>query len=424
MNNVNKNLKPDGVTDDDEPAMNKDLFESLLERKVVMLSEAEGTGTDKSMEEMIFGRRSSISRTPPSRSVQCDRDVATCSESGDMPETVWQDDDQLTSPTFKLMGETTEQEMDTATASSQGKTEVPQDDRDREENYKALKKRKRNTPPPKGKIVKLGTNGEWEQVRIMITKVLNRTRELKKLVNESTKTKVEIKQVTRELACLVETMDKNAKAYEDNRDPPMEKTPRIKVDKSTQTVSMCSSVGIQTEASNIDIEERRAKDKKRSEIQEALRTGDGFAGIEKFLDETWPQGIYTKTGIETLNTTNMTSEGDLALLLNPKNLEGEKKIENLMLVHPDIKDFSTKNIGQIDYAIKTVATKKKGQETKEKTTVLYFLPIDINRDGVNNIEEVYNIITDLLNTMQVHPTDRLKLFVSEGLKYWLCKKNL
>ncbi|KAK9670962.1 hypothetical protein QE152_g41078 [Popillia japonica] len=217
MNNVNKNLKPDGVTgvtDDDEPAMNKDLFESLLERKVVMLSEAEGTGTDKSMEEMIFGRRSSISRTPPSRSVQCDRDVATCSESGDMPETVWQDDDQLTSPTFKLMGETTEQEMDTATASSQGETEVPQDDRDREENYKALKKRKRNTPPPKGKIVKLGTNGEWEQ----------------KLVNESTKTKVEIKQVTRELACLVETMDKNAKAYEDNRDPPMEKTPRIKVD--------------------------------------------------------------------------------------------------------------------------------------------------------------------------------------------------
>ncbi|KAK9670966.1 hypothetical protein QE152_g41073, partial [Popillia japonica] len=139
-------------------------------------------------------------------------------------------------------------------------------------------------------------------------------------------------------------------------------------------------------ASNIDIEERRAKDKKRSEIQEALRTGDGFAGIEKFLDETWPQGIYTKTGIETLNTTNMTSEGDLALLLNPKNLEGEKKIENLMLVHPDIKDFSTKNIGQIDYAIKTVATKKKGQETKEKTTVLYFLPIDINRDGVNNID--------------------------------------
>ncbi|KAK9728087.1 hypothetical protein QE152_g18141 [Popillia japonica] len=287
-----------------------------------------------------------------------------------------------------------------------------------------LKKRKRTTTPLLEKEVKLASaeNGSWDDVSKMVAKVLKRTRELKKLVNESSKTKIEIKQLARELDCLVEILDKKASRYENSLDFPVERISKPKLEKSTQTVSTGCSVGIQTEAKNIEMEKLRAEDRNRNESQVALKTGNGFAGISNFLDKTWPRDLYTRTRIERVDASNMTSDGDFAFLLDPKCIEESKKMESVMMVYPDIKDFIAKNEGQIDYLIKTVATKTRYQETSEKITGLYFIPIEINKEGVNRMEDIYDIIKSLENITQVHPTDKLKLLVAEGLNVGYVRK--
>ncbi|KAK9731789.1 hypothetical protein QE152_g13397 [Popillia japonica] len=170
------------------------------------------------------------------------------------------------------------------------------------------------------------------------------------------------------------------------------------------------------------MEKLRAEDRNRNEIQVALKTGNGFAGISNFLDKTWPRDLYARTRIERVDASNMTSDGDFAFLLDPKCIQESKKMESVMMVYPDIKDFIAKNEGQIDYLIKTVATKTRYQETSEKITGLYFLPIEINKEGVNRMEDIYDIIKSLENIMQVHPTDKLKLLVAEGLNVGYVRK--
>ncbi|KAK9659728.1 hypothetical protein QE152_g41591 [Popillia japonica] len=56
-----------------------------------------------------------------------------------------------------------------------------------------------------------------KEVNSSFAKVLKRTKELEKLVKESTKTKVEIKHVTRELAYLVNNLEKSINKYQAQR---------------------------------------------------------------------------------------------------------------------------------------------------------------------------------------------------------------
>lgn len=84
----NQKTKLDGQTED-EQAINKENFEKKLE------------------EALVFGRRNSIARTPPSTP-----DAAICNAGKSSVETLWQDDDLLTSPTFKLVGKTSVETLD------------------------------------------------------------------------------------------------------------------------------------------------------------------------------------------------------------------------------------------------------------------------------------------------------------------------
>ncbi|KAK9752955.1 hypothetical protein QE152_g3741 [Popillia japonica] len=92
--NSKQNLNQDRETQDDGQAMDRENLERQLE------------------EALVFGRRDSIVRTPPSQvrltgqtSETPPRDALKGSIDRSI-DSMWQDDDLLTSPTFKLIGET------------------------------------------------------------------------------------------------------------------------------------------------------------------------------------------------------------------------------------------------------------------------------------------------------------------------------
>ncbi|KAK9730556.1 hypothetical protein QE152_g14436 [Popillia japonica] len=152
----------------DDEASNKGDFEKRLE------------------EALVFGRRSSLARTPPPTPPT----ITEQQEEDDQ----WQDEEVGGSPIYQLTQE-------------EGLVHV-------------TKKRKLGQmSPAKEREARLESNREdMKEVNSSFAKVLKRTKELEKLVKESTKTKVEIKHVTRELAYLVNNLEKSINKYQAQHD--------------------------------------------------------------------------------------------------------------------------------------------------------------------------------------------------------------
>ncbi|KAK9731766.1 hypothetical protein QE152_g13353 [Popillia japonica] len=118
-----------------------------------------------------------------------------------------------------------------------------------------------------------------------------------------------------------------------------------------------------------------------------------------------------------------------------------------------------RNEGQIDYLTSTTATKRRDRETEEKTTTVFVLPLQINKDGINktttvfvlplqinkdgindmtttvfvlplqinkdginDMQEVYKLLTELKDTYGRHLAGGMNLMVSEGLDQQYTRK--
>lgn len=189
----------------------------------------------------------------------------------------------------------------------------------------------------------------------------------------------------------------------------------------TQTDIPRHSFGTQTEWSNTESDRQRIERNTTKEITEALLGGKGFEGIAGQLDKTWPEKLYKKTEIDSVAKANQRT-GDQAYLLDLGVTEQNLALELFTSMHSELKEIVTKNEGQPDYIIKTVATRTKNQATSEKTTAIYILPLTIDLKGVNNPEDVYNILKELKNTMHVHDTPTLNLILGEGLNTGYVRK--
>lgn len=86
-----------------------------------------------------------------------------------------------------------------------------------------------------------------------------------------------------------------------------------------------------------------------------------------------------------------------------------------MKIHPDLKDVVEKCDGQLDYIVKTVATKTRKQEMSERTSAIYILPLEIDMEGINDMEDVYDMVRRLKLSMHIHSTDKVNVFLGEGL---------
>ncbi|KAK9744560.1 hypothetical protein QE152_g7657 [Popillia japonica] len=168
-----------------------------------------------------------------------------------------------------------------------------------------------------------------------------------------------------------------------------------------------------------------------------LEEEKSFQNLTKIIDVQWPSDMFTNTKLLNWSPTSINFEGDMAILLDPAKAETNGSLKKLSARHPAVLDMVRKNEGQIDYLASTTATKRRNQEVEEKTTSVYILPLQVNTDGINNIQEAYNVLsilplqvnTDGINNIQEaynvlrelkgiykgHPLGRLNIMLSDGL---------
>ncbi|KAI4470019.1 reverse transcriptase [Holotrichia oblita] len=270
--------------------------------------------------------------------------------------------------------------------------------------------------PTKEREARLESNREdMKEVNSSFAKVLKRTKELEKLVKESTKTKVEIKHMTRELAYLVNNLEKSINKYQAQHDCIQHKRHTKALEVGTQTETVGKSVGIQAERSDIELERQKVEAEIRNEFKMALDSDSGFAGLTKLLDQKWPEDMFERTRVVYAGGADLNTESDLALLIDPARVREDKAVYGLLKIHPDLGDVTEKSDGHLDYMVKTVATRTRNQETSERTTAIYILPLKIDVEGVNHMEIVYDMMKELRLNVHIHPTDKIRLFLGEGL---------
>lgn len=133
----------------------------------------------------------------------------------------------------------------------------------------------------------------------------------------------------------------------------------------------------------------------RKEIKVALEGGGGFANMAHLLDKEWPKDVYARTKVMPDTPTNLGAEGDIAIILDPESTERNQTLENLKMMHPDLKEIISKNEGELDYTVKTTVVRSKDQQTYEKTSATYILPVKVNKDGVNRMDEIFELLREL-----------------------------
>lgn len=281
----------------------------------------------------------------------------------------------------------------------------------KEESVLKNPKRKRMESPLQNEAVEERANNSdaLEDISNVMAKVLKKSKELKKSIKRSTKTKLEIRQVARELDQLINALHNKFKMHKTSS-PPENK--EIAEDKE-KTVTR--SVGVQATVEDIEYEKQKVKDDIRQQITLSMDTGTGFQNICGILDAEWPEDMYKTTQVEVLNSKSFNLDGDYAVLLDLTEPKRDRAIENLSIKYPEMEALIQTNDGQIDYLINTVSTRVRNQEISEKTTAIYVLPLESDKAGFDNVEDTYEKIKALKETMEVHPTDNLNLILNERL---------
>ncbi|KAK9718499.1 Endonuclease-reverse transcriptase [Popillia japonica] len=295
-----------------------------------------------------------------------------------------------------------------------------------------LKKRKRGvvTPPKKGDSTLETNQEEMRDVNGSLAKMMRRIKQLKRLVDESSKTKLEIKQVARELknkttkkvarelTYLADNLEKNINQYQRRHDCTEHIQRSETKEMSTQTALVGKTVGVQAVQavrSNIELERQKVEEKIRVDIKAALKSDSGIVGLTDLLDKKWPNDLYERTEMVYSDGDDLNAEGDLALLIDPARPKGNRVVNALKKVHPDLKEVIEKCAGQLDYIVKTVATRSRNQDTTEKTTAIYILPLEIDVERINRVEDTYDMLKRLRLSMHIHPTNKIKVVLGEGL---------
>ncbi|KAI4467757.1 hypothetical protein MML48_2g00020372 [Holotrichia oblita] len=160
-----------------------------------------------------------------------------------------------------------------------------------------------------------------------------------------------------------------------------------------------------------------------NKIKAVLEENGDFDSLARVLDEKWPKEVYTITKLDATTKAATTGyQGDYAILMDPINMQGNKMVEKLMLKYNGLAELVRRNEGEVDFLIQTARTKTRICEQEETTSAVYLVPMKIDQSGVNDMEEVYNRMEDLIKNLNVHPTEKINMVIGDGLKVGYIRK--
>ncbi|KAK9729962.1 hypothetical protein QE152_g15592 [Popillia japonica] len=305
------------------------------------------------------------------------------------PSTMWQDDDLLTSPTFKLIGET----ANTPLKAPQRRNSLPSPkeladlgglETKSVSTEKHPSKRKRQESPSdvqseiddkrtviekflgreqlkqtplldqcrwrnqrdtyKGEATEAGIN---EELRKGTEKLVKTIRELVQITEASAKTKVEIKNLVKKLKRQADDVDKELQ----------ETAKQVKL-KPEQLKQEMKSVAVQTVPSDMENAYVERRIETVNKIKAVLEENGDFDSLASVLDEKWPKEIYKSTELQATTKAATTGyQGDHAILMDPTNMHGNKMVEKLMLKYNGLAELIRRNEGEVDFLIQTARTK-------------------------------------------------------------------
>ncbi|KAK9708702.1 hypothetical protein QE152_g27067 [Popillia japonica] len=173
------------------------------------------------------------------------------------------------------------------------------------------------------------------EVQAFMMKLNEKTEEIRKHVKESTKSKTEIKAVTRELVNIVSPLGRKIDvlkahytAITEKADSYEEQIARTIQEHDRAPPPQCNGVGVQAEEREITKEISQKKDDEVKQIQRTLNEGAGWDELSEIIDIAGPVNCYKHTevtGLEALKE----CKGNIAIFARPNITTRGQEIEEI-----------------------------------------------------------------------------------------------
>nr|CAH7762640.1 unnamed protein product [Callosobruchus chinensis] len=171
-------------------------------------------------------------------------------------------------------------------------------------------------------------------------------------------------------------------------------TPTYDADTQTENKlakSTTVTIGVQTDWRGIKKEQEILAEKEREEVLSMLSSPGGFERLEKIIDRSWPEEVFTSTSFERSSLDTVAMEGDVALVVNPGNILDCQMNRKLADRIPALAVLSEEKLveGQLEFVtLHTEMVNRRGGNIG-KTHTLYALPLTMDETGMTNVNALF-----------------------------------
>lgn len=359
-------------------------------------------------ENPIFGRRALF---------QMNNATSKPLDQIDTPVGSYEDEDLLSSSIFRL---TENNEEDSARIENSNERSKKRKNRD-ETPVKEQCKRDR------GRTTESSEEKELAAALKALDRLNKKTEELKSQVKISTKTKVEIKSITRELSDIVGNLNRKMDILKVNYlllsdKARQQEKPTVQMLESTPLKEL-RSIGIQAEEKEIMNEVLNQKKEILKDVERELEYKNGWEGLAKIIDTNWPEKLFASTefkGLEMLKE----QTGDIAVIVDPDAGFTGTVADDIRLNFPDAEQLMTDHLeeGHIEFMKTNTETILSRGRKAEKSRVLYVLPYKMNNEGIHDIQKLYQVIGKLDDESTIHQTKHIKMACIGNIDSGLIRK--
>lgn len=155
------------------------------------------------------------------------------------------------------------------------------------------------------------------------------------------------------------------------------------------------------------------------DIVETLNNGNNYDDLTVILDKLWPLSVFKAVSVRQENPFKIASKQDIAIIIDPRD-KGEKGIlKDAISKYPEIKYLIEEGCieGEIECIVNETKMSRKGDSEQQcmKRSV-FLLPMKVDRDGVNSMEDVYLLMTHLRDILHSDKSIKnLAVVTPEGL---------
>nr|CAH7758530.1 unnamed protein product [Callosobruchus chinensis] len=277
-----------------------------------------------------------------------------------------------------------------------------------------LPKRKREGSPIANQSVTEEESAE-QALKDFLRNVSDTANNLKNLIKIIPNTKADIKNGILEINRQIELLDRKGISF---------KVANKTTEKVSPAKKQSRSIGVQVDIAPSD-KGSTEKDAELSQIEKVLSEGKGFQELGKVMDLQWPDAVFKVVGLEKANPIKTAQSADSAILLDPRD-KGEKGLVKLAMdAFPEIADLASEGLieGQLDYVVNNTRTASSRSEAKkERSTYIFLLPCNIDKNGVNDLGVIYTLLLQCRDKMVSENRNKICFAVSGGLDLQYMRK--